>query len=110
LVDFEGITVVHLELGNKGEQAGPSTGTGALKLGGILGHTTYIVWGIIFSHAGAIKQEPHGLYVLALALAERSHKFVKLGGLLNLKENFVVGISDLVLPVRATYIPIVTVD
>jgi hypothetical protein len=55
----------------------------------------YIVWGIIFSHAGAIKQEPHGLYVLALALAERSHEFVKLGGLLNLKENLVVAISDL---------------
>jgi hypothetical protein len=63
---------------------------------------TYIVWGIVFSHAGAIKQEPQGLYVLALALAERSHEFVKLGGLLNLKENLVVAISDLDVEVLGT--------
>lgn len=53
------------------------------------------VGGIVWLDSLALEKEAHGVDGLALALAERAHQLLQLGGLLYLKEDLVVVVRHL---------------
>lgn len=56
---------------------------------------TYRVRRVLWSNAGAVKEEANGGNLLALALTESIHQLLQLGGPLDLEEDFVVVVGHL---------------
>lgn len=59
------------------------------------GNKAYRVRGIRRLHSRAVKQEPHRVEGLALALAKGRHELLELGAALDLEEDLVVVVGDL---------------
>ena len=56
---------------------------------------THDVWGVTGVDSGAVEEEAHAREGLALTLAEGVHELLKLGGALDLEEDFVVVVGNL---------------